>query len=150
MSKKTKLVSFIRKEILNEISAREYKKSVSATPSQKSRNAYKVVKKKLSEVEKILEYSGKLNEEMGGWKLNEDQLDFIREKISSIRNKSRNFTKEIKINDPNEIDEKDGIISDIKNDLDSMDSNEDSIKYLQNIINFCKKEIKEIKNTENG
>ena len=105
MGKKGKILKkFIDKEVkqaLTEISSREYQKSVSATPSQKSRNAYKVIKKKLSEVDKILEFSNKLNEEIGGWKLNEEQLNFIREKINSIKEKSKFFNEEIDNNEVN-------------------------------------------------
>jgi hypothetical protein len=81
------------KKNINEVSSRDYQKSISATPSQKSRNAYKLVRKKLSEVEHILEFSSRLKEELGGWKLNEQQLSFIQEKIKSINNKAKLLTK---------------------------------------------------------
>ena len=91
---KNELKQLIKKQLLSEISSRDYAKSVSATPSQKSRNAYRLVRKKLQEIEKILEYSTKLKEEVGSsWRLNEQQLQFIQEKMKSLTTRLKQLSK---------------------------------------------------------
>lgn len=81
-------------DLLNEISSRGYKQSISATSSQKKRNAYGLVRKKLREIDQILEYSNKLKEELGTtWNLNEQQIQFIQEKLKSISTKLKTLTK---------------------------------------------------------
>lgn len=91
---KKQLKEIIQKEILLEISSRGYKQSISATESQKKRNAYGLVRKKLREIDQILEYSNKLREELGpSWNLNEQQVLFIQEKLKSISTKLKKLTK---------------------------------------------------------
>jgi hypothetical protein len=91
---KDQFIKLIKEELIKEVSSREYGKSVSATPSQKSRNAYRLVRKKLQEIDKILEYSNKLKEEVGdSWRLNEKQLQFIQEKMKSLTTKLKQLSK---------------------------------------------------------
>lgn len=81
-------------ELLNEVSSRAYSKSIAATPSQKSKNAFRLVRKKLQEIDQILEYSNKLKEEMNNsWNLNEQQRLFINEKMKSLSSKLKRLSK---------------------------------------------------------
>ena len=79
---------------LNEVSSRDYNKQVSATPKQKANNAYRLVRKKLNEIDAILAYSSRLKEELGSsWTLNEKQLTFVQEKMKSLTGKLKTLTK---------------------------------------------------------
>jgi len=85
--------NFLKRK-LNEVSSRSYNKQVSATPKQKAKNAFGLVRKKLNEIDAILEYSNKLKEEVGtNWALNEKQQIFINEKMRSISTKLKKISK---------------------------------------------------------
>jgi hypothetical protein len=92
-----KIIKFIAKEIketLTEVSKRELEKKVSATPVQKSKNAYRLLKQKLDEINKIFEFNSKVNEEIGGFKLTEAQFKYIRETVDKIKEQTRGFVNE--------------------------------------------------------
>ena len=81
-------------ESLNEISSRIYTKLVSATPKQKTRNAHSLIRKKLQEIDKILDLNERLREELGkDWKLSEKQLSFVKDKMNSLSQKLKKLTK---------------------------------------------------------
>ena len=82
------------KKNINEISLRKYNSLIQANPRQKTKNAFSLLKRKLNEIDKIVELSIKLREEIGNdWKLNEKQLQHIKEKTQSLSKKLNNITK---------------------------------------------------------
>lgn len=81
---------------LNEISYRAYKKDTDATPKQKIGNAMKLIKKKINEIKKLVDYNSRLKEEMGVgandyWKSTQSQLHSIAEDLNQLSNKFRNL-----------------------------------------------------------
>jgi len=97
-SMKEALNKIIKEELLNEGSYSKFKKEVSfRTKSEQLHKAIREVKRKLKEIDRIVEYTSRMKQELsedGGlnyWKATQNNINTISEMVNSLNNKIKNL-----------------------------------------------------------
>jgi len=97
---KESLQDIIEKELLNEVTYSKFKKDVKfRTKSEQLHKAIREVKKKLAEIDRIVEYTSRMKQELsedGGinyWKATQKNVATIAEMISHLNNKIKNLNQ---------------------------------------------------------
>ena len=96
---KPKSVKLYKEEQLNEISYRRFNESVSkVTPERKITRALGEVKKRIKEIEQVIEYSNRLKTENAikkesFWENKTEQLKGLSKRLNELSNKVRNLSK---------------------------------------------------------
>ena len=93
------LKNIIRQELLNEVTYSKFKKDVKhRTKSEQLHKAIREVKKKLQEIDRIVEYTSRMKQELsldeGGvsyWKATESNIGKISEMMNHLNNKIKNL-----------------------------------------------------------
>jgi hypothetical protein len=93
------LIKLIEQELLNEVTYSKFKKDVKhRTKSEQLHKAIREVKKKLQEIDRIVEYTSRMKQELsedeGGisyWKATQNNIGKISEMVSHLNNKIKNL-----------------------------------------------------------
>ena len=93
------LKELIKQELLNEVTYSKFKKDVKhRTKSEQLHKAIREVKKKLQEIDRIVEYTSRMKQELsldeGGvsyWKATESNIGKISEMMNHLNNKIKNL-----------------------------------------------------------
>ena len=95
-----KLLNIIKEELLNEVTYHKFKSEVKfRTKSEQLHKAIREVKKKLQEIDRIVEYTSRMKQELsedGGinyWKATQKNVATIAEMISHLNNKIKNLNQ---------------------------------------------------------
>ena len=95
-----KLNDIIEQGVLNEVSYGKFKKEVTfRTKSEQLNKATREVKRKLSEIDRIVEYTSRMKQELsedGGinyWKATEKNVATISEMVNQLNNKIKNLNQ---------------------------------------------------------
>ena len=94
-----KLIKLIEQELLNEVTYSKFKKEVKhRTKSEQLHKAIREVKKKLQEIDRIVEYTSRMKQELsedeGGisyWKATQNNIGRISEMVNQLNNKIKNL-----------------------------------------------------------
>ena len=99
-SMKESLINIIEKELINEVTYGKFKKDVKhRTKSEQLHKAIREVKKKLAEIDRIVEYTSRMKQELsedGGinyWKATQKNVATISEMINQLNNKIKNLNQ---------------------------------------------------------
>jgi len=93
------LIDIIKQELLNEVTYSKFKKDVKhRTKSEQLHKAIREVKRKLAEIDRIVEYTSRMKQELsedeGGisyWKATQKNVSQISEMVSHLNNKIKNL-----------------------------------------------------------
>jgi hypothetical protein len=96
---KESLVKLIEQELLNEVTYSKFKKDVKhRTKSEQLHKAIREVKRKLAEIDRIVEYTSRMKQELsedeGGisyWKATQNNIGRISEMVNQLNNKIKNL-----------------------------------------------------------
>lgn len=96
---KESLQDIIEKELLNEVTYNKFKKEVKfRTKSEQLHKAIREVKKKLAEIDRIVEYTSRMKQELSEgedgikyWKATQKNVATIAEMVSHLNNKIKNL-----------------------------------------------------------
>jgi hypothetical protein len=96
---KESLVKLIEQELLNEVTYSKFKKDVKhRTKSEQLHKAIREVKRKLMEIDRIVEYTSRMKQELsedeGGisyWKATQNNIGRISEMVNQLNNKIKNL-----------------------------------------------------------
>jgi hypothetical protein len=95
-----KLQNIIKEELLNEVTYNKFKKDVKfRTKSEQLHKAIREVKRKLQEIDRIVEYTSRMKQELsedGGinyWKATQKNVATIAEMVSHLNNKIKNLNQ---------------------------------------------------------
>jgi hypothetical protein len=96
---KESLISIIKQELLNEVTYSKFKKDVKhRTKSEQLHKAIREVKRKLAEIDRIVEYTSRMKQELsedeGGisyWKATQKNVSQISEMVNHLNNKIKNL-----------------------------------------------------------
>jgi hypothetical protein len=95
-----KLQDIIKEELLNEVTYHKFKKDVKfRTKSEQLHKAIREVKRKLAEIDRIVEYTSRMKQELsedGGinyWKATQKNVATIAEMVSHLNNKIKNLNQ---------------------------------------------------------
>jgi hypothetical protein len=94
-----KLIKLIEQELLNEVTYSKFKKEVKhRTKSEQLHKAIREVKRKLQEIDRIVEYTSRMKQELsedeGGisyWKATQNNIGKISEMVNHLNNKIKNL-----------------------------------------------------------
>ena len=94
-----KLQELIKQELLNEVTYSKFKKEVKhRTKSEQLHKAIREVKRKLAEIDRIVEYTSRMKQELsedeGGlsyWKATQNNIGKISEMVNHLNNKIKNL-----------------------------------------------------------
>ena len=94
-----KLIKLIEQELLNEVTYSKFKKDVKhRTKSEQLHKAIREVKRKLQEIDRIVEYTSRMKQELsedeGGisyWKATQNNIGRISEMVNQLNNKIKNL-----------------------------------------------------------
>jgi hypothetical protein len=99
-SMKESLLNIIEKELINEVTYGKFKKDVKfRTKSEQLHKAIREVKKKLAEIDRIVEYTSRMKQELsedGGinyWKATQKNVATISEMVNQLNNKIKNLNQ---------------------------------------------------------
>jgi hypothetical protein len=99
-SMKESLLSIIDQELLNEVTYGKFKKDVKfRTKSEQLHKAIREVKRKLQEIDRIVEYTSRMKQELseeGGvnyWKATQKNVATISEMVNQLNNKIKNLNQ---------------------------------------------------------
>ena len=99
-SMKESLIDIIEKELINEVTYGKFKKDVKhRTKSEQLHKAIREVKKKLAEIDRIVEYTSRMKQELsedGGinyWKATQKNVATISEMVNQLNNKIKNLNQ---------------------------------------------------------
>ena len=99
-SMKESLINIIEKELINEVTYGKFKKDVKhRTKSEQLHKAIREVKRKLAEIDRIVEYTSRMKQELsedGGinyWKATQKNVATISEMINQLNNKIKNLNQ---------------------------------------------------------
>jgi hypothetical protein len=99
-SMKESLLSIIEKEMINEVTYGKFKKDVKhRTKSEQLHKAIREVKRKLAEIDRIVEYTSRMKQELsedGGinyWKATQKNVATISEMVNQLNNKIKNLNQ---------------------------------------------------------
>jgi hypothetical protein len=99
-SMKESLLNIIEKEMINEVTYGKFKKDVKhRTKSEQLHKAIREVKKKLAEIDRIVEYTSRMKQELsedGGinyWKATQKNVATISEMVNQLNNKIKNLNQ---------------------------------------------------------
>jgi hypothetical protein len=99
-SMKESLLDIIEKELINEVTYGKFKKDVKfRTKSEQLHKAIREVKRKLSEIDRIVEYTSRMKQELsedGGinyWKATQKNVATISEMVNQLNNKIKNLNQ---------------------------------------------------------
>jgi hypothetical protein len=94
------LLNIIEKELINEVTYGKFKKEVKhRTKSEQLHKAIREVKKKLAEIDRIVEYTSRMKQELsedGGinyWKATQKNVATISEMVNQLNNKIKNLNQ---------------------------------------------------------
>ena len=97
---KESLLNIIEKEIINEVTYGKFKKDVKfRTKSEQLHKAIREVKRKLAEIDRIVEYTSRMKQELsedGGinyWKATQKNVATISEMVNQLNNKIKNLNQ---------------------------------------------------------
>jgi seryl-tRNA synthetase len=97
---KESLLSIIEKELINEVTYGKFKKDVKhRTKSEQLHKAIREVKRKLAEIDRIVEYTSRMKQELsedGGinyWKATQKNVATISEMVNQLNNKIKNLNQ---------------------------------------------------------
>jgi hypothetical protein len=93
------LIDIIKQELLNEVTYSKFKKDVKhRTKSEQLHKAIREVKRKLAEIDRIVEYTSRMKQELsedeGGilyWKATQKNVATISEMVNQLNNKIKNL-----------------------------------------------------------
>ena len=95
-----KLIDIIKEELLNEVTYSRFKNEVKfRTKSEQLHKAIREVKRKLAEIERIVEYTSRMKQELsedGGisyWKATQKNVATISEMVNQLNNKIKNLNQ---------------------------------------------------------
>ena len=95
-----KLLNIVKEELLNEVTYHKFKNEVKfRTKSEQLHKAIREVKKKLQEIDRIVEYTSRMKQELsedGGinyWKATQKNVATIAEMVSHLNNKIKNLNQ---------------------------------------------------------
>jgi spermidine/putrescine-binding protein len=95
----SQLDNYVRKELINEISYRNFNENVSKiTPERKITRALSEVKKRVKEIEQVIEYSARLKNENiikkeSFWESKLEQLDDLSERLHELSQNIKKLSK---------------------------------------------------------
>ena len=95
----SQLDNYVRKELINEISYRNFNENVSKiTPERKITRALADVKKRVKEIEQVIEYSARLKDENiikkeSFWESKLEQLDDLSERLHELSQNIKKLSK---------------------------------------------------------
>lgn len=97
--KESSLVNIINKELINEVTYNKFKNEVKfRTKNEQLHKAIKEVKRKLSEIDRIVEYTSRMKQELNEgeegikyWKATEKNVGQISEMLNHLANKIKNL-----------------------------------------------------------
>ena len=99
-SMKESLLNIIEKEMINEVTYGKFKKDVKhRTKSEQLHKAIREVKRKLAEIDRIVEYTSRMKQELsedGGinyWKATQKNVATISEMVNQLNNKIKNLNQ---------------------------------------------------------
>jgi hypothetical protein len=99
-SMKESLMNIIEKELINEVTYGKFKKDVKhRTKSEQLHKAIREVKRKLAEIDRIVEYTSRMKQELsedGGinyWKATQKNVASISEMVNQLNNKIKNLNQ---------------------------------------------------------
>jgi hypothetical protein len=99
-SMKESLINIIEKELINEVTYGKFKKDVKhRTKSEQLHKAIREVKRKLAEIDRIVEYTSRMKQELsedGGinyWKATQKNVATISEMVNQLNNKIKNLNQ---------------------------------------------------------
>jgi len=99
-SMKESLLNIIEKELINEVTYGKFKKDVKfRTKSEQLHKAIREVKRKLAEIDRIVEYTSRMKQELsedGGinyWKATQKNVATISEMVNQLNNKIKNLNQ---------------------------------------------------------
>ena len=99
-SMKESLINIIEKELINEVTYGKFKKDVKhRTKSEQLHKAIREVKRKLTEIDRIVEYTSRMKQELsedGGinyWKATQKNVASISEMVNQLNNKIKNLNQ---------------------------------------------------------
>jgi hypothetical protein len=99
-SMKESLLNIIEKEMINEVTYGKFKKDVKhRTKSEQLHKAIREVKRKLTEIDRIVEYTSRMKQELsedGGinyWKATQKNVASISEMVNQLNNKIKNLNQ---------------------------------------------------------
>jgi hypothetical protein len=99
-SMKESLIDIIEQELLNEVTYGKFKKDVKfRTKSEQLHKAIREVKRKLQEIDRIVEYTSRMKQELseeGGvnyWKATQKNVATISEMVNQLNNKIKNLNQ---------------------------------------------------------
>jgi len=97
---KESLLNIIEKEMINEVTYGKFKKDVKhRTKSEQLHKAIREVKRKLAEIDRIVEYTSRMKQELsedGGinyWKATQKNVASISEMVNQLNNKIKNLNQ---------------------------------------------------------
>jgi broad-specificity NMP kinase len=93
------LINIIKEELLNEVTYHKFKNEVKfRTKNEQLHKAIREVKRKLSEIDRIVEYTSRMKEELSEgedglryWKKTESNIAAISEMVNHLNNKIKNL-----------------------------------------------------------
>jgi hypothetical protein len=95
----SQLDNYVRKELINEISYRNFNENVSKiTPERKITRALAEVKKRVKEIEQVIEYSARLKDENtikkdSFWESKVEQLNDLSERLNELSQNVKKLSK---------------------------------------------------------
>ena len=94
-----KLLNIVKEELLNEVTYHKFKSEVKfRTKSEQLHKAIREVKKKLAEIDRIVEYTSRMKQELSEveegikyWKATQSNIGKISEMVNHLNNKIKNL-----------------------------------------------------------
>jgi hypothetical protein len=93
------LINIVKEELLNEVTYHKFKNEVKfRTKNEQLHKAIREVKRKLSEIDRIVEYTSRMKQELSEgeeglryWKKTESNIATISEMVNALNNKIKNL-----------------------------------------------------------